>query len=89
MREWRGPKELETPRDKNLEDKRTAAETAPGSHRGQRSRARGHRDFPGGPLAKSRPCSAGHVGTIAGQGTRIPHAIGQLGPHTTSAEPMS
>ena len=82
MREWGEPKQLE-------EDKRTAGEKAPSSHRWQRSRAGGHRDFPGGPLAKNRPCNAGHVGTIPGQGTRIPHAAGQLGPRTTPAEPGS
>ena len=88
--EWREPKELETPKDKELEeDKRTAGEKAPSSHRWQRSRAGGHRDFPGGPLAKNRPCKAGHVGTTPGQGTRVPHASGQLGPHTTPAEPGS
>ena len=33
----------------------------------------GSRDFPGGPVVKNPPCSAGDVGSIPGQGTK--HAI--------------
>ena len=29
-------------------------------------------DFPGGPVVKNPPCSAGEVGLIPGQGTKIP-----------------
>ena len=31
-------------------------------------------DFPGGPVVKISPFSAGGVGSIAGRGTKIPHA---------------
>ena len=36
------------------------------------------RDFPGGPGVKNLPSSAGDVGLIPGQGTKIPHAVGQV-----------
>ena len=36
------------------------------------------RDFPGGPVVKNLPSNAGDVGSIPGQGTGIPHALGQL-----------
>ena len=36
------------------------------------------RDFPGGPMVKNPPFNAGDVGSIPGQGTKIPHATGQL-----------
>ena len=36
------------------------------------------RDFPGGPMVKNLPSNAGDVGLIPGQGTKIPHATGQL-----------
>ena len=32
------------------------------------------RDFPDGPVVKNLPCSAGDMGSILGQGTKIPHA---------------
>ena len=35
-------------------------------------------DFPGGPLAKNPPFNAGDLGSIPGQGTKIPRAMGQL-----------
>ena len=35
-------------------------------------------DFPGGPVVKTSPSNAGDVGSIPGQGTKIPHALGQL-----------
>ena len=31
-------------------------------------------DFPGGSVVKSSPSSAGGVGSVPGQGTKIPHA---------------
>ena len=34
--------------------------------------------FPGGPVVKNLPSSAGDVGSIPGQGTKIPHTVGQL-----------
>ena len=45
------------------------------------------RDFPGGPVVKNLPSNAGDAGSIHGQGTKIPHAAGQLSPHTTTTEP--
>ena len=35
-------------------------------------------DFPGGPVAKNLPSNAGDAGSIPGQGTKIPHATGQI-----------
>ena len=40
------------------------------------------RDFAGGPLVKNLPFNAGDVGSIPGQGTKIPHATEQLTPDT-------
>ena len=44
------------------------------------------RDFPGGPVVKNPPSNSGDVGTIPGQGTKIPHAVGQLSLYATSIE---
>ena len=44
-------------------------------------------DFPGGPVVKNLPPSAGDTGSIPGVG-RFPHAEGQLSPGTTSTEPL-
>ena len=35
-------------------------------------------DFPGGPVVKNPPSSAGDLDSIPGLETRIPHAAGQL-----------
>ena len=35
-------------------------------------------DFPGGLMVKNLPSNAGHVGSIPGQGTMIPHDTRQL-----------
>ena len=35
-------------------------------------------DFPGGPMVKNPPSNAGDVGSIPGQGSKSPHAEGQL-----------
>ena len=35
------------------------------------------RDFPGCPVVKNLPSSAGDVGSIPGWGTKIPHAVRQ------------
>ena len=43
-------------------------------------------DFPGGPLVKNLPSNAGDMDSIPGQGTKIPHAAGQLSLHTTTIE---
>ena len=45
------------------------------------------RDFPGGPVVKNPPSNAVNAGSILGRGTKIPHAMGQLSPHTTTTEP--
>ena len=45
------------------------------------------RDFPGGPVVKNLPSNAGDKGSIPGQGTKIPHAMGQLSPCATTTEP--
>ena len=50
-------------------------------------------DFPGGPVVKNLPCNAGDTGSIPGQGTKIPHALGKLSLHaaiteTACLEPM-
>ena len=44
------------------------------------------RDFPSGPVVKSPPSSAGDTSSIPGRGTKIPHAVGQLGPRATTTE---
>ena len=37
-------------------------------------------DFPGGPVVKNLPSNEGDTSSIPGQGTKIPHAAGQLNP---------
>ena len=44
------------------------------------------RDFPGHPVGKTLPSNAGDGGSIPGQGTKIPHAMGQLSPRATATE---
>ena len=44
------------------------------------------RDFPGGSMVKNPPCNAGDVGSIPGQGTKVPHARGRLSPSATTTE---
>ena len=44
-------------------------------------------DFPGGPVVKNLPSSAGEAGSIPGWETKIPHAAGQLSPRTTTTDP--
>ena len=44
------------------------------------------RDFPGDPVVKNPPSNAGDVGSIPGQGTKIPRAMGQLSSCTTARE---
>ena len=43
-------------------------------------------DFSAGPEVKILPCNAKDMGFIPGQGTKIPHALEQLGPQTTTTE---
>ena len=49
---------------------------------------RNDRDFLGGPVVENPPSNAGDAGLIPGQGTKIPHAAGQLSPRTTTTEPV-
>ena len=53
-------------------------------------------DFPGSPVAKSLPCSAGHVRSLSGWGAKTPHASEQLslpaaagdsGPRSSASSP--
>ena len=44
-------------------------------------------NFPGGPLVKNLPSNVGDVHSIPGRGTKIPRAVGQLSPCTTTTEP--
>ena len=37
---------------------------------------------------KNPLANAGDMGLVPSPGTKIPHAIGQLSPHTTTTEPM-
>ena len=46
----------------------------------------GERDFPSGPVVKSPPSNAGFAGSIPGQGTKIPHAVGLLSPRSTTRD---
>ena len=45
------------------------------------------RDFPGGPVVKNPPCSAGEVGLIPGQGTKIPTCCRATKPARRNTEP--
>ena len=44
-------------------------------------------DFPGSPVVDNLPSSAGHVGLTPRQGTKIPHALGQLSPLAAVKDP--
>ena len=37
-------------------------------------------------MVKNPPYNAGGAGSIPGQGTKIPHAVGQLSLHATTTE---
>ena len=43
-------------------------------------------DFPGGPVVKNPHSNAGDMGSIPGQGTKIPHAVEQLSPSVVTRE---
>ena len=43
-------------------------------------------DCPGGPVVKNLPSNAGYMGSIPGQGTKIPHAAGQLNLRAATTE---
>ena len=44
------------------------------------------KDLPGGPAVKNPPSNAGDTGLIPRQGTKIPHAAGQLSPCAITTE---
>ena len=44
------------------------------------------KDFTGGPVVKNPPPNVEDVALIPGQGTKIPHAVGQLSLCTTNRE---
>ena len=44
-------------------------------------------DFPGGPAVKNSLCNTGDMGLISGQGTKIPHAVGQLSSCASTMKP--
>ena len=39
-------------------------------------------------MVKNPPSKAGNAGSSPGQGTKIPHAMGQLSPRAATTEPM-
>ena len=41
------------------------------------------KDVPGGLVVKTPPANAGDTGSVPGQGTKIPHATGQLNLHNS------
>jgi len=43
-------------------------------------------DFSAGPVVKNSSCNAGDMGSNTSQGTKIPHAVEQLNPCTTTRE---
>ena len=45
-------------------------------------------DIPDGPVVKNLPCDEGDSGSVPGQGTKIPHAKGQLSPWATTRDLM-
>ena len=45
------------------------------------------RDFTGGPVVKNLSAIAGDTRSVPGQGTKIPHAMGQLSMQAAAAEP--
>ena len=47
-----------------------------------------YRDFPGGPVVKNSSCNVGDLGSIPGQGTKIPHATRQPSLHSTMRNPV-
>ena len=46
------------------------------------------RDFPDGPVVKNLPYNAKDMGSIPGQGAKIPHATEQLSLCATTTEPL-
>ena len=50
---------------------------------------KGSWEFPGGPVVKDLPSSAGDLGLTPGQGTKSSHAVEQLSLHATATEKPS
>ena len=48
----------------------------------------GPEDIPDGLVVKNSPCDAGDSGSVPGQGTKIPHAKGQLKSVATARDLM-
>ena len=46
-------------------------------------------DFPGSPVVKNPPCVAGDMGSIPGQGTKIPQASEKLSLQVAATEPAN
>ena len=46
------------------------------------------RDLPSGSVVRNLLCNSGYMGSIPGQGTKIPHASEQLSPYTATREPL-
>ena len=44
------------------------------------------RDSPGGSVVKNPPSNVGDKGSTPGQGTKIPHTVGQLSPCALESE---
>ena len=44
-------------------------------------------DYTGGPVLKNPLCNAGDMGSIPGEGTKIPHATERLSPGTATTKP--
>ena len=45
-------------------------------------------DFSGGPVVKNQPSNAGDMDSLPCQGTKIPHAAGQLSQCAATTEPV-
>ena len=46
-------------------------------------------DLPDGPVVKNLHCYARDMDSIPGQGTEIPHVLGQLNLHATTENPLN
>ena len=46
------------------------------------------RNVPGDPVLRNLHDNTGDAGLIPGQGTKIPHALGQLSPYTATRESL-
>ena len=74
-----------------LNNQRTFADTCcnmDGSENNCAEWNRSCRDFPGSPVAKNPPSTAGHLSSISGPGAEIPHAAGRLSLRATTREAL-